>query len=215
MKKKKRETENQRLRRELKQAQKDNDALIRLINTYDRMERNIGEWLATEKHKETKWHHYPSPTMEFTRQLNNAVDYLSTNQPNLARRLKFIDIGCGIGTKVMLAGNHHLIGHQSFGLEINSTYVRFARRLAGAGRRGIIFQGNCFKFKHYSDYDIIYWYAPFFTGPSGECEQLNRQVDETIIRGAKPGAVLMAAGTCFAKGVKLQRLSEWCRIKVE
>jgi SAM-dependent methyltransferase len=69
------------------------------------------------------------------------------------RNKKFLDIGCGIGTKVMLAD----VLFDSYGFDINKDYTRLARQI---GCKNVWYQ-DAMTFEGYGEYDLLYFYRPF------------------------------------------------------
>ena len=64
---------------------------------------------------------------------------------------KFLDVGAGIGTKVLLAD----VLFDSNGIEIDPFYVDMAHRLGVK-----VDEQNALEFQGYSDYDFIYFFVP-------------------------------------------------------
>ena len=138
----------------------------------------------------------------FLEQLDTAVTarrVLGCSKP------KFLDVGCGIGTKVLLAQH---FGCDAYGLEINPKYVEVARKvLAGGGgfeawsetmrrRRSVakhIIEADALTFD-YSPYDIIYFYCPqrHVEDGKGGRKTLERRLEQRILDTATPGTVVMA-----------------------
>lgn len=113
--------------------------------------------------------------------------------------VKFIDVGCGLGTKVALAKS---LGCDAHGIEINRKYVNVARRLLGeryydykkGDYKGItlsnkILKGDAKK-ADFSPYDIIYFYCPQLR--NDKLGDLESQLEDQILSTAKQGAVILA-----------------------
>lgn len=101
------------------------------------------------------------------------------------RALRFLDVGCGGGTKVFAATRFFA---QSDGLELDPGYADAARRtlhMIGASRSTII-QADALTFGAYSDYDVIYFYRPLRT------DALLAEMELRIIETARPGTILVA-----------------------
>ena len=137
----------------------------------------------------------------FLEQLQVAI----TARSILGKGLKFIDVGCGIGTKVLLA---QLQGCEAYGLEINPKYVAVARRLLPdigpfdtpksrclKRKRAVprIIRGDALTFD-YSPYDIIYFYCPQrkVSNGKGMMVSFEMQLEEQILKTATPGSVVIA-----------------------
>ena len=109
---------------------------------------------------------------------------LPTSPPQtLYEAPKFLDVGCGPGTKVAIAEN--LFGLYSFGIEIDSGMAFDAARLLAAADANIE-HGDALGMPtgYYGDFDLIWLYRPF-RDPDKE-----RELETLIIREMKPGAVL-------------------------
>lgn len=92
----------------------------------------------------------------------------------------FVDVGCGIGTKLLVASE--LAGWTPVGIESSLEYLRVARRLIPDG---IWIQKDALKID-YSPYDVIYFYCPCYD------EEKQRELETRIIEMAKPGAYILA-----------------------
>lgn len=97
--------------------------------------------------------------------------------------IKFLDIGCGIGNIVLLA---NAVGFSAYGLEYNRKIYRAAKQLCKYGM--YISNGDMRKFRHYKDYDVLYYYQPM--NDADEMEKFSRQLAEAM----KPGAYVIANG---------------------
>lgn len=90
---------------------------------------------------------------------------------------RFLDVGCGLGSKVWIA---QALGFEAHGLEINPKYAKIASECAGTNRivchDGITFPG-------YDNFDVIYFYNPM---PTNELET-------AILKNAKKGAIIYHA----------------------
>ena len=142
----------------------------------------------------------PLPLNQFLEQLFKARSILNpdwVSQRYAHPQPSFIDVGCGIGTKVLIARQFRL---DYCGIEINKKYVEAARRLLGDYTKKTILQGDARK-HNYSPYDIIYFYCPMRTtykkDKQGNCtteiDKTNElTLEERIITTAKVGAVILA-----------------------
>ena len=103
----------------------------------------------------------------------------------------FIDVGCGIGSKVFLA--REFVGYRgrADGIERHKPYVRVARRLlkysgcSSGSNDGKIICGNAIT-ADFSKWDVIYFYCPI----ADVAKQ--QQLEKRIITTAKPGAYILA-----------------------
>jgi hypothetical protein len=95
--------------------------------------------------------------------------------------LRFLDIGCGIGTKVHLAGQ---LGLDAYGLELRRDYCKLADLLVP----GRICQGDALTHSCYGDYDILFFYRPIRHG------EMERRLEKRVYADAKEGAVVIGVG---------------------
>lgn len=98
----------------------------------------------------------------------------------------FIDVGCGVGTKVLIAAIH---GFRAEGLEIDPEYVKIAKRLNECrdycSNSFTIWEGNALE-HNFAHYDVIYFYCPFAD------EAKERRLESHIVKSAHPGALILA-----------------------
>lgn len=109
--------------------------------------------------------------------------------------LKFIDVGCGLGTKVHLAG----ILFDAYGVELNEEYAKVARKVNQEKRfhkygrhvklekrkgESPIFIADALKFD-YHDYDVIYFFRPMNNN------DMETELEQRIYKQAKPGAIII------------------------
>ena len=125
--------------------------------------------------KRGSYRYIPLPLGIFVSQISAVVDY--TNPYNYP---SWIDVGCGIGTKVLLAQH---MGFNAHGIDLNRRYVALARRLTRQNHKIIL--GNALE-HDYSGYDVIYFYKPF------KNDYLEEQLEAHLIGTAQPGAIFMA-----------------------
>ena len=103
----------------------------------------------------------------------------------LRRPLRFLDVGCGGGSKLVAASSFF---EEAVGLEIDEGYVTNARdwlgRIGADGTR--VIGGDALTFTGYADFDVIYFYRPFSDGA------LQSRLEEHILAQAGPGKILIA-----------------------
>lgn len=131
----------------------------------------------------------PYPVQDFLRQMQ------------LARRvgvvlgkaqLRFLDVGCGTGLKVMMAAE--MLG-QADGLEYLPNLAASARRMlrrAGMGHSRVHI-GDALRFDGFARYDLIYFYKPIH-----DPDQLSA-LEARIVAQARPGTILIAPYAGFAQ----------------
>lgn len=107
---------------------------------------------------------------------------------HVARVTTFLDVGCGIGTKLLIA--RHMFS-AVYGIDVVGGYVDFvnaATRLGTqAGHRfgAEVCDGR--EFRRYHEYDVIYMYSPM-------CKpELQVELELAAYRGAREGAVIVEA----------------------
>ena len=99
--------------------------------------------------------------------------------------VRFLDMGCGAGTKVLAASAVFEIAH---GGEYSPKYVAQARSFftrLGADP-DVILETNALTFDDYASYDVIYFYRPL------KNIDLAVQMEERILDQARPGTLLIA-----------------------
>jgi protein-L-isoaspartate O-methyltransferase len=104
---------------------------------------------------------------------------------NPQRGLRFLDVGCGGGTKVFAATRFF---RQADGIEYDQGYADAARstlQTIGASTSKI-FHADATTFEAYADYDVIYFYRPLQT------DALLDMMEQHIIGQARPGTILVA-----------------------
>lgn len=96
----------------------------------------------------------------------------------------FLDVGCGIGLKVLQAAQ---MVHAADGLDYRDEAADIARRVLDhdTSRRSRIFVADALNFDDYGDYDIVYCYKPL-SDPA-----LMRQLERRILAQVRPGTVLV------------------------
>jgi len=183
------------------------DALCRTLNTIGSHASKQANNSRTRRQSDIHYEYIPSPHNGFTHLLLTIYDRLQ--QYRLCDTLKFVDAGCGVGDKVLIA--HHL-GFAASGIEFDPKLVTTAKDVYGMKDfsnpkerkfRQLkdvpwIIQGDIRR-HDFSDYDVIYFYCPMYsTIAEGTFEK-------RIWREAKLGAVVMA----WYKHTIPEPLSDW------
>lgn len=103
---------------------------------------------------------------------------------------RFLDVGCGGGTKVLAASR---VFHKCDGLEYDQGYAKAGQRTLEltAPETGRVMHGDALTFESYADYDVIYFYRPIAD------DDLLSQMQDRIIAQARPGTILLAPYTKF------------------
>ncbi len=104
---------------------------------------------------------------------------------NPQRLPRFLDVGCGGGTKILAATRYF---RQADGLEYDRGYAGSARRflqIIGV-TNSTVFHTDAMVFDAYSDYDVIYFFRPLLSDAHLET------LEQRIIALARPGTILVA-----------------------
>jgi SAM-dependent methyltransferase len=118
--------------------------------------------------------------------------------------LRFVDVGCGGGMKVLLASEFF---DRAEGFDYDPAYVAAAQQVLGptVGGGCKVFQGNALTFETYADYDIIYFYQPM--QDTDALEAMERRISQN----ARPGTILIAPYLRFvrrAEALNCSRIAE-------
>jgi SAM-dependent methyltransferase len=105
---------------------------------------------------------------------------------------KFIDVGCGIGTKVIIARQFF----NAYGLELSKKYCEVSKKMFPRKDNRII-NCNALTFKKYKMFDIIYYYCPISDSV------IQRKLEQRIFRNAKPGAMIIC-NLCKHKKIEIE-----------
>lgn len=125
---------------------------------------------------------------EVVRQLMYIRQYLESRHTH--RPLKFLDCGCGIGNILMIAS---CTGFHATGIEHELDTYKLGRDILdnrsaskNDDRNNIdIIKGNILFFRHYKDYDVIYYYTPIMN------RQLQAKFVRKLVKNAKIGAIII------------------------
>ncbi len=98
--------------------------------------------------------------------------------------LSFLDMGCGVGLKLVQAAEYFEVVH---GVEYDSERAEVARSLIGKSRRvqDSAVQGDALTFDRYGRYDVIYAYKPL-SDP-----ELLQAMERRMIAQARPDTILI------------------------
>jgi SAM-dependent methyltransferase len=95
----------------------------------------------------------------------------------VANGTRFLDVGCGIGTKLAMA---HYLGFEVAGIDRHEPYIEMARELVPEAELVVADLEDVKKF----DADIIYMYRP------GKSERMATRLEKHVVAHAKKGAVV-------------------------
>lgn len=135
------------------------------------------------------WPDIPLPPSRFLGHAHTAYRVaLAQRRPG---PLRFLDVGCGGGIKVLLAAEFFA---RADGLEYDAGYAATARQvLDRAGRLpSQVIHGDALTYDGYGDYDVLYFYQPMKS-----LEGL-RALEERIATQARPGTILIAPYGMFS-----------------
>lgn len=104
--------------------------------------------------------------------------------------VRFLDVGCGGGLKVLTAFRYFPETH---GFDFDPAYVDAANDLLAKddGLSYRVFEHDALTFEGYGDYDVIYFYRPISE------ESLLIEMEQAIAAQARPGTVLVAPYVSF------------------
>lgn len=165
--------------------------LEQLLGTFEDFVAGDTKQTEAKAQKKGSYHYIPLRLDRFVEQVADAIKILAIiagNERDRAEHIKFIDVGCGIGTKMLVA--HDAFGLVPCGIEYNQRYVHRANQLLntinrhGNKRMFVIIRGDAIK-HDYAWYDLIYFYCPLSN------EKLQIKLEERIIATAKPGALIL------------------------
>jgi predicted O-methyltransferase YrrM len=139
-----------------------------------------------KRNKAGEFHYIPLSPEQFITQFGQAL--LLSGAWNRKTPVRFVDVGCGIGSKLILAGrcSHPFRVPELFGIEKDSRYCTSARKLLKAdGQKGAILNSDALD-EDYNLYDIIYFYCPLIDTP----KQI--KLEEKILSTSTKGTVIIA-----------------------
>ena len=148
------------------------------------------------RNKAGEYHFIPLDLDKFREQLERGRIAAMMNRGKTKDPLKFIDVGCGVGTKVLAAqslSDYDYGTIHAYGIEKEARYVGVARGLLSAAFDGEekakerIILGNALRYD-YSPFDIIYFYRPLCN------PDLQLKLEERILSTSKKGTIILANG---------------------
>ena len=107
------------------------------------------------------------------------------------RPLRFLDVGCGGGTKVLAATTcFDLCDGLEYEKNVVDTGQRFLELLSPERCR--LMHGDALEFLHYGEYDVIFFYKPLVN------DKKMAEMEERIFAQARPGTLLLTPLGLFA-----------------
>lgn len=160
-------------------------ALEHLLRSFEDMAAPLTNRERLKKYDVGQYPYIALPTRYFTEQLEIVRDLLR-KEPQ--RPMKFIDVGCGIGTKLVIA-KYVCPEIEVHGIEITDKYVSFAKKLLKGYNNGpryaVVHKRDALRY-NYAGYDIIYFYCPL-SDP-----KLETRLENRIVQTATKGAYILA-----------------------
>ncbi|MEM9586899.1 MAG: class I SAM-dependent methyltransferase [Planctomycetota bacterium] len=111
--------------------------------------------------------------------LVNAVGALIKRDGRAPDALRFLEVGCGIGTKCELV---RLLGVSATGIDLLPEYVELAKKVFA---ECAFLHANALEFD-YHGFDIVYYHAPFFD------DHLIESLESRVLSQLPVGGVLIA-----------------------
>lgn len=166
-----------------------------IFDVLNNIERSIAPKLSPEsselKDRKGEYKYIPLPFENFYEQINVVSGFFCNGQSKSSAR--FVDVGCGIGTKLIAARVLLPSFFKIDGIENCPEYVNVAQKLVAYEAPGCGGAKKCFSILEqdalmtdYSPYDVVYFYCPF------EKPIKQRVLEQRIISTAKSGAYIMA-----------------------
>ncbi len=177
----------QREIKNLKQINSINASGMAAFSTIESALRGAGHATRTERMKRGHFDFIPLHPQYFIQLMRTADKLVPTckNKEDRHKPISFLDVGCGIGTKVVLAEGS-LRYARCYGLEFDPAYVAVAKTLIPY-RPDAIIQADALKYDGYGIFDIIYMYRPLCN------RELQEKLEVWVCNQAKPGAVIVCA----------------------
>ena len=108
---------------------------------------------------------------------------------------KFLDVGCGIGTTVLMASNLF----DAYGFDYNQELVSRAQGVVGDR----VCYDDASTFDRYDQFDFIYYYRPFVN------DDFQLQFEERVLNGMKKGALICPVMEALDWESRLERVGEF------
>ena len=144
------------------------------------MDLAVGKTFETEKQNPESYNLIPYNMGSFIESMEKAQLVFQALHPSAKRRPSshFIDVGCGIGTKLLFARRYFDF---CYGIDINADLIKIAKNFDS----GVSFEVADALKCDYSKFNIIYYYKPI------ENYDLIRQLEQRIYEQAKSGTIII------------------------
>jgi len=159
------------------------DSILRSLNIYDKY---LGHVAQDEEAKEYGCFQYVSHNQKkFFINIYKAMRVLDCL--GSSEQARFLDVGCGIGTKTFLAST---LFAQADGVEFDKNYFSIAKKIHVSSsidytKNIKFFENDALKFDSYGEYDVIHLYRPFHDSDR------QSELEEKIITDAKENALII------------------------
>jgi SAM-dependent methyltransferase len=167
---------------------------VQIMEMFYRLEMAVGNAHAGAV-RSGDWNYIPLSHLRFYHALKETVEGKD------AATLRFLELGCGLGTKLHIAHAWVGIGNVT-GIEIVPAFAEIARSMLGDA--ATILEVNVREFTNFHDYDIIYSfdsYNPLL--PEDLMEWMDR-----VKTAMKPGAVLLQ-GRFDSSAIPMTSIRTW------
>lgn len=156
------------------------NALDSVVRAYEKLAIPISAEEKKLKNDRGEFEYIPLYMEQFFNQLHYAIQLVGDKC-----NIKFIDVGCGIGTKCLCAAAYSY-RIDAYGLEIYKPYVKAAKKLVkeSGSHRVEIIEDDALT-ADYSLFDLIYFYCPLSSN------DLEVKLEKQIIKTAKAGALFL------------------------
>lgn len=150
-------------------------------------ERELGFGISARKQgKKHRGHHHFIPSSN----VPEIIHFINLAKAHIRKKsdkpISFLDCGCGIGNIMILAKATGGLAHVD-GVEYDPATWRVAKKLLKDSYiRSKVFKGDLVNFRHYANYDILYFYLPI-SDPGKRKDFMNRLMNRT-----KVGAVIIS-----------------------
>lgn len=147
------------------------DLRIRLRLLGQAVSKLESQFTERDVHDSDSYYYIPVPPTLFIEVLIEAFFVLGAQKGK-----RFLDVGCGVGTTVLLAQTLF----DAYGLDYNPDLIAKASFMVGDHA----FQADANEYNQYGDFDFVYYYRPFYD------EWQFLEFEKSICRALKPGAVV-------------------------
>lgn len=163
-----------------------------ICSTEYALEQLAGNSFCKKSYSDNSFQYVPLPINEFLFYIEYSSNlFEETKKLDPKSNVNFIDVGCGIGTKLVLVSD---LFRKVTGIEINSDYSKISRILARTRQNINVITKDALKFKKYKDFDIIYFYRPF------RSSILQEKLENKIFEESKEGCIMVFV---YMEGIKL------------